>query len=103
MAANHDRVLSIAGSTGGVPTGTYATLVAATNVPCSGLVLANHTDQNVVLATGAAGSEVDLFCVAPGTTQKIDLSLGQIPQGTRLAVTAVGTATASGQFSASLL
>lgn len=101
MAANHNSVLSIAGAS--VPTGSYAQLVAATVVGCTRIVIANGTDQNVILAVGAAGSEVDKYCVAKGTTETIPLMLNDIPLGSRLAVAAVGSAGTSGQYSVSLI
>lgn len=103
MAANHNAVLSIAGSS--VTHATYAQLVAATAVGCTKLVIANATDVNVILAVGAAGSEIDKVCIGKGCTETVNLaSVQEIALGSRLAVLAVGSSDGTtGQYSVSLL
>ncbi len=102
MAANHAGVQTIAGNTP-ISTSAYSTLFSSTPYLSSKLILANSCDQNVIVAIGAAGSEVDLACVAKGAQLNLDLSLNVLPVGSRIAVLAAGAATTSGYFTASVI
>ena len=102
MAANHANVVSISGA-GPISISAYTQIFAATPFTSTKIILANSCDQNVAISVGAAGSEVDLVCVAKGCTIVLDLSLNQIPGGSRIAGIAEGAATTSGFFTVSLI
>jgi len=100
MAVNQANVVSTAAV---IATGAYTQLVAATPITCTTMIIANTTTQVVKLAYGASGFETDLVAVAPGASVKVDIGLNVVPKGTRLALEAIGSATASGLVAVSLI
>lgn len=100
MAAVTTAVASVAAPTSLT---VYTQIFAATPFNTSKLVLANNTDQNMTIALGAAGSEIDLVCVAKGTTLDLNLSLNQCLKNTRISAHAAGAVGSSGYLTVSVL
>jgi hypothetical protein len=72
----------------------YVQLVASTTAPCSGISVTNTGAQPIYFATGAAGSEVNQFIIAPGGVIPEVLPF-EIAKGTRIALKAAGGSTQS--------
>ena len=94
--ALQELVIGSAGSAGVIPSaflnsaspnitaGAYVTFVASLSDAASGLGLYNGSSTPIILATGAAASEVDKALIFPGTTAYL-LTLS-IAAGTRLSL-----------------
>lgn len=70
-----------------VTTAAYVQLVAATAIALKGLDIFDSSGQTMVIAFGAAASEVDQFFVFPGGQNLIVRKA--IPAGTRISIKAV--------------
>jgi len=102
MAANHTAIATVAGS--GISHSSYSQVFSATPFGTTKIVIANSCDQNVAIAIGGAGSEVDLVCAAKGTSIVVDLgSINIAPSGVRIAAIAEGADASSGYLTVSLL
>ena len=95
------NILSLSASAVNIPTGSFVQMSAATPITTSQIVLVNTTSQIVIVAVGAAGSEVGLVAVAPSS--QLLFQLGTIlPAGSRIALQAIGSSASSGYVTASL-
>lgn len=81
-------------SSGNVTTGAYVQLIASTTSATSLLDIFDSSGQAMIIAVGAAASEVDQFYVFPGGNGQVQLA---IPAGSRVSVKAL-TATASSGY-----
>lgn len=79
---------------GSVTTSAYTELVASTSAACSEVEIFDSSGEGMILATGAAGSEVDQIFIFPGGNGRVPL---KIAASTRVAIKAK-TATASNGF-----
>jgi len=78
-----------------VSTSAYTELDSALDSDVKSIEIFDSSGECLLLAVGAAGSEVDLCYVMPGGNGLIPILLNE---GERLAVKAIGTATASGNL-----
>lgn len=78
-----------------VTTGTYVTLVASMSQACTELEIFDSSGQTLVLATGAAASEVDQIFVFPGGNGRVPLLIGA---GTRVSIKAVSATASVGEI-----
>lgn len=74
-----------------VTTAAYVTLIASTAAACSEIFIFDSSGETLVIAVGAAASEVDQVYIVPGGNGPVPLA---IPSGARVSIKAV-TATAS--------
>lgn len=82
-----------------VTTAAYATLLAkASNLKsCSGIEIFNPSGSIIKIATGDAGSEVDLpYTILPGGTT--GFLAAEIPVGVRISLKAIDTNVTAGRF-----
>lgn len=82
-----------------VTTGAYVTLVASTSAQATLLEIFDSSGQTLVLATGAAASEVDQLYVNPGGNGQVQLL---VPAGTRVSIKAVTASATSGYINLTL-
>lgn len=92
---------TLAYSSTNVTNAAYVTLDASTTVNAASLLIVDTSTQLIKLATGPAGSEVDL-CGFDGNGYPI-LIKQYIPVGTRLSVRAITTTANTGSLVVSLL
>lgn len=78
-----------------VTTGAYVQLVASTSATINKLQIFDSSGSTMVLAVGAAASEVDQFYIFPGGNGDVELS---IPSGSRISVKAVSASATSGEL-----
>jgi hypothetical protein len=78
-----------------VTTSAYTQLVASTTAVVRELEIFDSSGQTLVIATGAAASEVNLFYVFPGGNGRIPV---YIAGGTRISIKAVSANATSGEF-----
>lgn len=83
-----------------VTTAAYVELVASTSAVINQLDVFDSSGQTMVLAIGAAASEVDTYYVAPGGNGKIDLA---IAAGSRISVKAVSANATVGELTITAL
>ncbi len=84
-----------------VTTAAYVQLVAATSANTSRLQIFDSSGSALVVAFGAAASEVDQFYIPPGGAPfTVDVF---IPKGTRVSIKAVDANATSGQLLISFL
>lgn len=83
-----------------VTTSAYVQLTASTSDDISRLHVFDSSGQALVLAVGAAASEVDQFYIPPGGIDSIDLA---IPSGSRISIKAVSATASSGALYISTL
>lgn len=83
-------------STTNVTTAAYVQLIASTSDTTNQLFVFDSSGQTLVLATGAAASEVDKYYIVPGGNGLINLT---IASGTRVSVKAVSATANSGELS----
>ena len=83
-----------------VTTGAYVELIASTAADITKMQIFDSSGQTLVIATGAAASEVDKFYVFPGGNGDIDVS---IPSGTRISIKAVSATADAGEISINLI
>jgi hypothetical protein len=103
MAANHNAVSNTLGSAP-ISNAAYTQIFGgSTPQTVTRLTLSNSTDQNVTIAAGAAGSEVDFFTVAKGCQAEYICQPNQFPVTTRFALIAQGAATSSGSITVTLV
>jgi len=81
-------------SSSSVATGSYTQLEASTTSAISKLQIFDSSGQTLVLATGAAASEVDQFYIPPGG---IDIDI-DIPSGTRISIKAISATADAGEI-----
>lgn len=82
-------------SGGGVTTGAYVQLVAATTTALTKLYVQDTSGSFMILATGAAGFEVPFLYYGPGFASFVEIA---IAAGTRIAIKALDTNAASGRL-----
>lgn len=82
-----------------VTTTAYTTLIASTASAINAIEVFNSTGQLLLLATGAASSEVDVMYIMPGGNGKVPLIVGA---GERLSLKAVSDNTATGLIAVNL-
>lgn len=87
-------------SSGTVTTAAYTTLIASTAAAASEIFIFDSSGQTLVLAFGAAASEVDKIYIVPGGNGTVALS---IPAGTRLSIKAVSANASVGEITVNLL
>lgn len=87
-------------STTNVTTAAYVQLVASTSDITNQLFIFDSSGQTLVLATGAAASEVDKYYIVPGGNGLINLT---IPASTRVSVKAVSATASSGELSVTFI
>lgn len=78
-----------------VTTAAYVQLIASTAHQIKKLEIFDSSGQTLVLATGAAASEVDLLYVTPGGNGQISID---IAAGTRLSIKAISANATSGEI-----
>lgn len=93
MAVNTDAVNVYSYTAGNVSVGVYTQLIASSKVSCSKLQITDTSGKILILATGAAGSEVD-FCQCP-VSGIIDVTTYFAP-GTRFSIKAVDATATTG-------
>lgn len=82
-----------------VTTAAYVQLIASTASAASLVELFDSSGQTLVLAVGAAASEVDQFYINPGGNGQVPLS---IPAGSRVSIKAVTATAAAGYINLTL-
>lgn len=88
-------------STTNITNAAYVQVLASTAAAANSLYINNATGQPLVLATGAAGSEVDqIYIPAGGWSNQYNL---QIAASTRVSVKSLGTTASTGNFIISAL
>lgn len=87
-------------SAGSVSTVAYTQLIASTSGVINQLDIFDSSGQTMVLAIGAAASEVDTYYIAPGGNGKIDLA---IAAGSRISVKAVSATASVGELTITTL
>lgn len=103
MAANASNVPRLDSSATNISTTVYATLVAATPINTSKIIIVNKTSSIIALAIGAASSEVQLAAVIGGGMIEVYIGLNVLPIGSRLSLIALDTTASSGLVAVSLL
>lgn len=83
-----------------VTTGAYVTIIASTASAASEIYVFDSSGQTLVLAIGAAASEVDQFLIIPGGNGSVPLA---IPAGSRISVKAVSASATVGELDLNLL
>lgn len=83
-----------------VTTGAYVELIASTASDISKMQIFDSSGQTLVIATGAAASEVDKFLIFPGGNGDVDVS---ISSGTRISIKAVSATADVGEISINLI
>lgn len=83
-----------------VTTAAYVELIASTSADITKMQIFDSSGQTLVIATGAAASEVDKFYVFPGGNGDIEVS---IPSGTRVSIKAVSATADAGEISINLI
>ncbi len=78
-----------------VTTAAYTQIVASTAVATKSLQLFDSSGKVLVVAFGAAASEVDQFYIMPGGNGNVPC---EIPAGTRISIKAVDANATSGQL-----
>jgi hypothetical protein len=78
-----------------VTTGAYVQLIASTTGTIRKLEIFDSSGRTLVLATGAAASEVDLLYITPGGNGTITVT---IASGTRLSIKAVSANATAGEL-----
>ncbi len=78
-----------------VLTSAYTQIIASTGAACTSIYIADTSGCFLILAFGAALSEVNQMYLAPGFAGWINIS---VPVATRVSITALNTATAGGYF-----
>lgn len=81
-----------------VTSGAYVELQSAANMtsPCSAIIVSNGGAQPLTLATGAAGSEVDLGVVIPPTSGLCVIIPCNLKKSTRMSLKSLGGTQSSG-------
>lgn len=92
--ATHDH------SGAAITTSTYTQLVSATSHKITKLRIFDGSGEVLLLATGAAASEVPLAYIFPGGIDELEVN---IPAGTRIAVIAIGANTSDGRLAMNLI
>lgn len=82
-------------SGGGVTTSAYTQLVASTTSALTRLYIQDTSGSSMIIATGAAASEVDQFYYGPGFASFVDFA---IPAGTRIAIKALDVSATTGRL-----
>ncbi len=83
-----------------VTTLAYTQLIASTTATISQLYIFDSSGQTLVLALGAAASEVDKLYIIPGGNGLVPLN---IPSGSRVSIKAVSADAIAGEISVSFL
>lgn len=83
-------------ATGTVTTAAYTQILASTSAATASLWIADTSGSAIILATGAAGSEVDQLYIPPGGFEGF-INLG-IAASTRLSIKALDTNASTGQL-----
>lgn len=79
-----------------VTTSAYVTLDSALNQDTRSIEIFDSSGRTLVLAKGAAGSEIDLpFYIVPGGNANV-VDVGLIPLGTRLSIKAIDATASTG-------
>lgn len=78
-----------------VTTAAYTQLIAATSAAIRKMQIFDSSGQTLVIATGAAASEVNKLYVIPGGNGQIEV---QIPAGTRISVKAISANATTGEL-----
>ena len=76
-----------------VTTAAYVELIASTSVACKQLEIFDSSGQLLILALGAAASEVDKLYILPGGNGQV---ICNIPAGTRVSIKAVSASATAG-------
>jgi len=82
-----------------VTTSAYVELDAALDKDVSAIDIFDSSGQTLLIATGAAGAEIDLFYIMPGGLERQDCYLSQ---GVRLSVKAVSATASTGELTINL-
>lgn len=83
-----------------VTTAAYVQLIASTSDVINNLQIFDSSGQTLVLALGAAASEVDTLYIFPGGDGSVDL---KIPAATRVSVRAISATANTGELDVSFL
>lgn len=83
-----------------VTTAAYVQLIASTASDIKKMRIFDSSGQTLVIATGAAASEVDKFLVFPGGNEEIEVN---IPAGTRISIKAISATADSGEILINLI
>ena len=83
-----------------VTTAAYVQLIASTSADVKKMRIFDSSGQTLLIAIGAAASEVDKFLVFPGGNEEIEVN---IPSGTRISIKAVSATADSGEISINLI
>ena len=103
MAYSNANILSLDAASTNIDTGAYVQLSASTPIGTSKIVIVNTTSSIIALGIGASGSEVGLVAVGPSSTEEFYLGLNVMPQGVRLALSAISADATTGYVTVSLL
>jgi len=79
-----------------VTTAAYVELVASTAQDLNGMEIFDSSGQSLVIAFGAAASEVDQYFIHPGGN--VNKILLEIPKGTRIAIKAISANATVGEL-----
>lgn len=83
-----------------VTTGAYTQLIASTTATISQIFIFDSSGQTLVLALGAAASEVDKLYIIPGGNGLVPIN---IPSGSRVSIRAISGNATVGEISVSFL
>lgn len=86
--------------TAAILTSSYTQLIASSSLQINEQSIFNSTGETLVLAIGAAASEIDQYYIPPGGNGLMDL---KIPSGSRVSVKAVSANTSAGELNISWL
>lgn len=102
VSAFAGNVSSFSYSATNVTTSAYVTLVSSTPIRSTEFIVCDNSGHILKIASGAPGSEIDLFTVALNAC--IDIQLGAaIPASTRLSIRAIDATANSGFNTVSLI
>lgn len=100
--ASNANVLKINTAVTNITTGAYVQLSASTPILTGKIVVTNQTSSIIIIAFGAAGSEVGIFAINATSNAVIPLSV-ILPSTSRISLEAVDATASSGWVTVSLL
>jgi hypothetical protein len=102
LSAFAGNVNSFSFSSTNVTPSAYVTLISSTPIPSTQIIVCDNSGHILKIASGASGSEVDLFTIALNACMSIRLGAA-IPANTRLAIRAIDATANSGYNTVSFL
>jgi hypothetical protein len=102
ISAFAGNVNSFSYSSTNVTTSAYVTLVSSTPIPSTQLIVCDNSGHILKIASGASGSEADIFTVALNSCLNLQFGAA-IPAGTRLSIRAIDATASSGYNTVSFI